>query len=140
MTIVFILFFGSLLLMSIMIGKKMFALRGIENNKEAHEILKNMDVPDLEDIKYAALKRLKGFGYSALVTSIRLYVLSSHLIKRTGKELYKVAKDKMTKKVKGPEGEVMEPREVSKFLKKVSEYKDKIKNIKHRIKKEENIN
>lgn len=129
-----ILFFASFLGIALLIGRKVFALRGagIENIGEIP-----FEVPDLQEIKIISSKKARRLGYVVLVISIRGYIRTSILLKKVGKNIYESAKNRLERNrfTKNPE----EQREVSKFLKGISEYKEKIKRIKHRIIEEENM-
>jgi hypothetical protein len=138
MLTVLILFFGSLVCIVAMIWRKMSLVREIQSN-ETERFLLNIDIPDLEEIKHITVRRIKSYGYNVLVTTMRIYIVSSHFLRKTSKELYRKAKNKLNRNANRPTGELGEKHEVSGFLKRISEYKEKIRTIKHRIKKEENI-
>jgi hypothetical protein len=138
MPIILILFFGSLAGIVAMIGKKTLSLKEV-SNQNTEGLLPNIDIPDLEEIKIIASKKIKKHGYSALVTTLRFYIISSHFLKKTSKELYTKVKDKLNRNKNRLGGNPLEKPEVSKFLKRISEYKEKVRTIKHKIKKEENI-
>jgi RAB protein geranylgeranyltransferase component A len=61
------------------------------------------------------------------------------LLKRNYKAIKTKLVNRINKSKNNIAGELPEKREVSKFLKMVSEYKHKIKKIKHQILEEENI-
>ena len=137
MTIVFlILFFLSLCGIIFMIGSKLILLQeaqfGIKQNL-------SIKIPDAEEIKYHVVKHTKRYGFILLVIILRFTILTSHFLKNKFKEL----KDKiinLIKKYTVHEHNIdSQPREVSGFLKTVSDYKHKIRKIKHRIKQEEGI-
>lgn len=138
MTIVLILFFGSLVGIVVMIGKKTLSLKEIQG-QNTEGLLSDINIPDLEEIKIIASKKIKKHSYRALVAILRVYIISSHFLKKTSRELYIKAKDKLNRNKNRLGGNPLEKPEVSKFLKRISEYKDKIKTIKHKIKEEENI-
>jgi hypothetical protein len=134
MNALLILFFSSLLGIAIMLGRKIvFAPHG-EMFEEDYE---HPFVPDIEKIKALTLHHTKRYGHKGLVTTLRLYLKSRHLLKNT----YEVSKEKIknlnTKN--GTNGEVVEKVEVSKFLKAMSAYKNRIRAIKRKIKEEENL-
>lgn len=95
-------------------------------------------VPDLQKIKYLTLKGTKKFGYVILFVTLRFFIKSSNFTKTKGLVLIKEIKNKL-KKNKGSLDETIEKKEVSRYLKIISEYRHKIRVIKHRIKKEEGI-
>ncbi len=124
--------------MVVMIGRKVFALRGVQNKNTAEHSFE-IDVPDFDKIRHLVGGKIKKHGYNTLVTSMRLYILSSHFSKKTSKKLYAKAKNKLSRKRNHPVGDLGEQKGASGFLKRISEYKGKIRNIKHRIKEEENL-
>jgi hypothetical protein len=70
------------------------------------------------------------------VASIRFYVHFVNFLKRN----YTVAKTKITHVVeKRLKKNVVQKKEVNGFLKMISEYKHKIRKIRHQIKEEENL-
>ncbi len=94
------------------------------------------DVPDLHEVQYVIVKKIKQYGYVALVLTIRVYIRSSKIMD----SLYKEAMNSISavyKKYIQKKNPESKPKEVSKFLKMVSEYKHKIAEIKERVKEEE---
>ena len=131
---IFILFFISLAGIAIMIGRKVALVRN-ENIQIAEPEHFHPFVPDLQKIKHLTYKNAQKYGYLALVTAIRFSVRSSNLVKKKGNQLHSMEK-KIIMKNKPKKAD--EPKEVSKFLKRISEYKSKIRKIKHKIIEEEN--
>ena len=125
-----ILFFGSLIGITFMIGRKLVVL---QNNEALHESGMMRDAY-LEELKNSSIKNIKKYSYLGLVGTIRLYVHSVDFLKKKY-ETTKVKIKKIREKRRSING--MEKREVSKFLKLISEYRYKIRKIKHQIKKEE---
>lgn len=129
-----ILFFGSLLGVTFMIGRKLLELQSgqitYEENVEAF-----LKAQYLEELKQGAVKTIKKQGYNTLVTTIRLYFRSINLLKNKYQEI-KNKIDNLRSRNLNEE----EKKEVSKFLKMISEYKQKIRAIKHKIKEEEENN
>ena len=128
-----IIFFISLLGTVFMIGRKMVLLK--RGHAEVGEPL--FELPPVHKVRNILLEKTRALGYALLVIIIRIYVRALNLI------LYiyghaKKAVQKFLEKNGGTNGALGE-KEVSKFLKKISEYKQKIRNIKHRIKEEERI-
>ena len=136
MTTLLILFFISLVGIIFMIGKKMIFLK---NNQVIIEEGYTFGAPHVDEIKYVTVKKLKEYGYILVVTTIRFSMKSSKFIKNTSEVVYRKIKDKLLKSKNGIEEEVSDKKEVSKFLKMVSEYKHKLNRIKHKIKEEEGI-
>jgi len=127
-----ILFFGSLFGIIFMVGRKLIVL---QNGKLVHHeaILKDSY---LEEWKDSLIKNSKRYGYLGLVASVRFYVYSASFLKRK----YTVAKTKITHVVnKRFKKNGVQKREVNGFLKMISEYKHKIRKIRHQIKEEENL-
>lgn len=92
------------------------------------------DVPDFEQIRYVLIRQSKKYGYIALVYTIRLYVRGVHF----SKGLYTKAKEKVISLIQRRNGEWKpEQKEVSKFLKAIASYKQKISQIKQQIQEEE---
>jgi hypothetical protein len=118
-----------------MIGRKLVLLKNSTlsvNNKKP--IIK---IPNLQEVRYTVSKSSKRYGFISLVIILRISVLSSHFLKKTyvtGKEKTIYLIQKYIFKRKGNQ-----IKEASKFLKAISDYKQKIKKIKHRIKEEEGI-
>ena len=110
-----------------MIGKKLLLLQNGQIVQE-HEAL--FDGDHVEELKNTIIKNTKKYSYISLVTVIRLYFRLLNLLKNKYIEL----KDKINKR---RSGHLTEKQEISKFLKIISEYKHKIRNIKNKIKEEE---
>ena len=126
-----ILFFGSLLSITFMVGKKLILLRSGTVIPREEIISKDQY---LEELKYVTIKNIKKYSYLGLVASIRFYFHFANLLKKK----YQETKIKI-KEMRGKRLNVVnnEKREASKFLKMISEYKHKIRNIKRQIKEEE---
>ena len=131
MQIIFFLFWGSLLGIIIMIGRKMRrALEGAAANLEEDHPL----VPELQKIKDLAHRTARRLGYLSLVLLIRLHFKSSKLLREQYSEFKTKVKNRLMKE---PGNEPGNSAPSSKFLKIVSEYKHKVRRIKHRIREEE---
>jgi hypothetical protein len=128
-----ILFFGSLLGITFMIGRKLLVLQnGQMTYKESAETF--LEAQHLERLKHAAIKTIKKHSYNGLVLIIRLYFRGTNLLRKK----YQAIKIKI-KNIRS-KNKNDEKKEVSKFLKMISEYKQKIRVIKHKIKEEEEEN
>lgn len=129
MPIPLILFFTSLLSIIVMIARK---LRQISKEiPSAQEF--PVELPYLEEVKENTIRNLKKHGYVALVACIRYYVRGVNFVRSE----YQAARVKVlswrhTEKTG-------EKKESSKFLRTIGEYKEKIREIKHRISKEESL-
>ena len=130
-----ILFFLSLVGIIAMIWFKLALVRNDQVVKIQHP---HPFVSDLEKIKHSTFKNTKKFGYVALFVTFRFFIKSSNFIKTKSRMLAKELKDKLVKNKNGI-GETMEKKEVSKYLKVISDYRQKIRKMKHRIKEEEGI-
>ena len=125
------LFFASLVSIVFMIGRKLAVVGHDEISK--HQELP-FELPYLKKIKHITLKGVKKHGYTLVVTSMRIYMKGVSNLK----DKYAKVKNRIIHKNKT--GEMSEDKkEVSKFLKIIGEYKQKIRDIKHRIKKEEDL-
>lgn len=95
-------------------------------------------MPDLQKVKDLLNKSTKRYGYLGLVWIIRLHVRSTNLAKQAHQEIKAKLKESLTSN--DEEGGEIIKQEVSGFLKMMSDYKHKIRTIKHKIKKEEKNN
>jgi len=129
-----ILFFGSLVGITFMVGKKLVLLKNGEviYHHDAEEFFKDF----FKSLKHESVKYFKKYGYIGLVATVRLYVHLANFLKRKYQETKIKFKEIYQRKVKK---EVVEKREVSGFLKLISEYKHKIRKIRRQIKEEENL-
>ncbi|MDR3519896.1 MAG: hypothetical protein P4L63_03375 [Candidatus Pacebacteria bacterium] len=127
-----ILFFGSLLGITFMIGRKLVMF------PDGQGLHKNATTKDsyLEEWKYIIIKNGKKYGYLGLVASVRAYVHFVSFLKRKYTTVKMKLSQVLDKKFK--KGSVQK-REVSGFLKMISEYKYKIRKIRHQIKEEEDL-
>ncbi len=116
-----------------MIGRKVMLVQNGQITEPEHF---HPFVPDLHKIKFLVYKNIKKYGYLVLVTVIRLSIRSSNFIKTKIKKLSDIVKKIL---VKNKPEQANSPKEVSKFLRMISDYKHKISKIKHRIKEEEGI-
>ncbi len=128
------LFFISLLSITSMLGYKVSLARNgsLQMRDDVH-----LGLPDFNKIKRLTRRGLRRYGFIALVIVIKIYVKIS-LFSKQKFESAKSGIIKMLRKNKrlGLE-ESFEKREVSGFLKMVSEYKHKVRSIKHKIIEEE---
>jgi hypothetical protein len=118
-----------------MIGKKLI-FADIKKGEYTEKFI--LETFDLSEIKHLATKNIKKYGFIALVITLRFSIKSSHFLKSG----YVETKNKIRNSIKNylahREKEHKE-KEVSNFLKMVSDYKQKIRKIKHKIKEEEGI-
>lgn len=134
MPILLLIFLISLLSISFMFGRK---LKLLENEAAAQTSERKntitLEIPYMEEIKHITRRKIRKYGYFFLVVVIRLYFRTSNLFKLKYAEL----KAKIKHLHEGNLLQNGERREASGFLKVVSDYKHKIRKIKHRIKEEE---
>lgn len=118
---------------AVMIGNKLILIKkGQAGNIE--EI--PLKVPNLDEVRKFSVHRSRKYGYIVLVMTIRVYIKISNFLKKA----YKSIKLKINKLIrKYFPGKIAEPKEkqISKFLKMISEYKNKIKRLKEKIEEEE---
>ncbi len=131
-----ILFFLSLVGIVTMIGRELVLVRNGHVAKSEHS---HPFVPDLEKIKHLTKKGAKRFGYITLFVTIRSYILFSRFVKDKSKILIRQIKNRFRKNINNLSDEIVEKKEVSKYLRIISEYQQKIRQMKHRIKEEEGI-
>ena len=136
MSFLLILFFASLLGITIMIGRKLILLR---NQPMMIVEEKNLfQSPNLGEIRYIFIRKTKAYVYVVIVSTIRLSIRSSKLLKHTYKKVKNKIKNITNKHIKhNKEEETKKEKEVSSFLKKISEYKHKIRKIKNQVIEEE---
>jgi len=126
------LFFASLAAIAFMIGRK---LALINNGKVVVEE-RVMLAPFLyfKEFKYHLVKNLRKYGHITLIALIRSYIKLTNFLKKTYQELEEnITRWIRETHIKG------ERKEISKFLKVIGDYKQKIRDIKHKIKEEENL-
>ena len=136
MYIVLILFFLSLAGIIYMLGSKLILLKDGQITPQAENF--PIEVPNLEKVKYVVIKKAKKHSYLILVESIRFSIRSSNFLKRIFRK-FKFKINQLYKKYILKKKLETNPKEVSSFLKMVSSYKQKIKEIKHQINEEEKL-
>ena len=137
MYIILILFFGSLIGITAMIGKKIFSFKKEPPVPEQIEEF-HLHHLDLGKIRHIVLEHTREYSYITIVAIIRFYIRFSKILKREYKKIiYKI----QTLKIKHlPRKKEEKIKEASGFLKKISEYKHKIKKIKNKVVEEEKQN
>ncbi len=125
-----ILFLVSSLGITLMIGRKWrLASQGhITFRDSLHPF-----VPDIQKVKFLAVEGTKKSVHFTVVNILRLHVKSSNAIKNK----YTAIKARINDKMNEDDG-TGEKVGVSKYLKMISDYKQKIREIKHKIHEEEN--
>ena len=134
MYILLILFFASLVSIAVMIGRKLVLLKN-GSMIVSEEI--PMEIPYVKELRHITIKNIKKYGHMSVVTTLRMYIRSSHILKKNYQNIKEQVKERIAKsRINNTSGE---KREVNKFLKMVGDYKHKIREIKHKIKEEENL-
>ncbi len=128
-----ILFFGSFLGIIFMIGKKLSLVRGGQILEKEEALF---EFPHWDNIREIVIKNTKKYGHAGLVEAIRFYVKITNFLKEKYAKMKIKLKNINTKK--NSNGNEVEKVEVSSFLKMVSNYKQKIQEIKQTIHEEEN--
>jgi hypothetical protein len=121
-----------------MIGRKLLLLNNTGEHHTHHE--NEMFISGLLDsnkIKHTLIENLKKIEHALIWVILRTYLLSRNFINTKRKEIALQIKEWLSKHRK--EHIVEEKKEVSKYIKVISEYRQKIKHIKHKIKEEEGI-
>lgn len=95
-----------------------------------------IDVPELEDVHYVLMSKIKRGIYMALVITIRVYLLGKYNTKKFAHKAY-LKLDNFLKKYSKEKSVKENKKEASKFLKIVSDYKKKVSKITEQIKEEE---
>ncbi len=131
MIFILILFFASLIAITSMIGWKLFKLQSGQVVRKEEIVL---ETPVLEEFKKTSIKKIKVLGHKSLVETIRFYFRFVNLLKNKYQEIKMKVKN-----IRLRDHRETEKPEISKFLKVVSEYKQKIRKIKDRVKEEESL-
>ena len=134
-----ILFFFSLAVITIMIVRKLSLLSNIEghhHNSYLGEIL-ILDMLDFDKLKKLTIKNGKKMGHTTIWVTLRIYLISSNFVNKKRKEIVVKVKNRLNRNRHNSITE--EKKEVSKYIKMISEYRQKIRKIKHKIKEEEGI-
>lgn len=125
------LFFASLIAIVVMMARKLSVLKHEEIGTE-EEVL--FELPFLSRIKNVTLEGAKKQGYNLLVGTVRFYVKSANFAKNKYSEIRTKIMD-----IHLESEESGKKKEISKFLKTVGDYKRRIREIKHKVSKEENL-
>lgn len=112
-----------------MIGRKLLILQDVRGETREEIFL---EIPYMEEWKHLTMRGIKKHSYDGLVAVIRLYVRSSNFVKNKYEKILREIENKRKEHIikRGK-------KEVSRFLKTVSDYKQKIREIKHRVTEEE---
>ena len=129
MYILLFIFFGSLLGIAFMLGRKLALLESGEIRVE-----ENMDaVHYFEELKRSLLRNMRMTGFALLVGLVRLYVKVSEFLHSE----YRDTKEKLAAIYEKNVGaQPRETLEASGFMKKIGEYKRRLRRIKQKVKQE----
>lgn len=130
MHLLLISFFISLLAIIFMIGRKLVLLK---NGNIATMEQSDIEFINLKELRHNTFKNIKKYEHIVLVAVVRFYIKLINLLKN----IYHIVKTTIRSFRKRKQGN--EEKEVSKFLKVVSEYKQKIREIKHQIHEEDKL-
>jgi len=131
MFVLLILFFASLFSIIVIIVRKLIRLEH-EQILNQEEVL--FELPYLKEVKNITVQGAKKHGYAFLVATLRFYIRGTNFLKsQSEKAKIKIKNIHNRNQING------EKKEISKFLKIIGDYKHKIREIKHKIKKEENL-
>lgn len=133
-----IFFFISLIGIIVMIGYKLVLIKNGQINETIKIEHLHPFVPEIQKIKKLTFKNLKKIGYIIIFIILRFFIKFSNLIKTKSIIFINKLKNKI-KKNKNILSETTEKKEVSKYLKTIGEYRQKIRKMKYIIKKEEGI-
>jgi hypothetical protein len=134
----FILFFVSLGAIILMIGRKLSLVNdNLESSKaHTHEVFIS-GIFDFDKLKSTTIKNSKKLGHLLVWFTLRTYILSSNFLNKKRKEIILKIQNKINRNRNNNIEE--EEKEVSKYIKIISEYRQKIRKIKHKIREEEGI-
>ncbi len=123
------LFFVSLFSIAVMIGRRLSLIRGGQIKVEEVAVF---EITHIENWKRALAENAKNLAHLMLVAVLRAYIRLAYYLRRKYGETKKKLANLGRKKLSSGEQQ-----EISKFLKIISEYKEKIRDIKHKITEEE---
>ncbi len=132
-----ILFFLSLTAIIFMIGRKFFILNNIEGqhiNTEGDNFLSEM--VDSDKLKKNIIVYGKKTLHTIVWVALRIYIISLNFINKKRKDIILKLKNRFNKNYKESS---QEKKEISGYMKVISEYRQKIRRIKHKIEVEEGI-
>jgi len=134
----FILFFVSLLVISFMIGRKLVLLNNMEGHN-THNVTETFlsEILDFDKIKNTTIKNLRRVEHVLIWIILRTYLVSKNFVNKKSKEIVEKIKTRLNR---NRQNHILEEKkEVSKYIKVISDYRQKIRHIKHKIKEEEGI-
>lgn len=134
MSFFLISFFISLAIIILMIGRKLLLKKDEEENHHNEVFLS--EILDFNKIKHSTIKISKKTGHTLIWIILRTYIISLNFINKKAKEIIKKIAARLNE---NKNNELQEKKEVSKYIKIISEYRQKIRRLKHRIKEEEGI-
>ena|SRR3989338_2992591 len=131
-----ILFFIALVGITFILSRKLAIIKKgeIRQPEYAHPF-----VPDIKKAREILKRKTKKYGYAALFVTLRFYIQASSFLKKKSLELAQKIEKRLLKTELDKESKNGEKREASRYLKMISEYQKKIRDMKHRIRTEEGI-
>ena len=132
MYILLALFFISLAGIIFMVSRKVMSLDGKSHVTEEAVLFK---IPHPVELREITLMGVKKYGYLILVISVKAYIKSTGFLKQKWVDLKEKLAEIHQKHIL--KKETPNARNVSKFLRVVSEYKNKVRKIKEKIEEEE---
>jgi hypothetical protein len=134
----FILFFVSLAIIMLMIVRKLLLINNIEEHHTHHvDEMFLHKILDFKKIKYLTVENLKKIEHALIWIIVRTYLVSLNFINKKRKGIAIKIKSKLNRNYN--DNILEEKKEVSKYIKIISEYRQKIRKIKHKIKEEEGL-
>ena len=133
----FILFFLSLTAIIFMIGRKFILINNVKEHDIDHTETFLTDILDFDKIKHLLIENLKKIEHIFIWITVRTYLISKNFINKKSNEIIVKIKNRLQKDRQ--ENIVEEKKEVSRYIKIISEYRQKIRKIKHKIREEEGI-
>lgn len=128
-----ILFFSSLIAIVLMIGRKLVLLKNGKLNMPTET---SFEVPYIKETKDFAVENIKKYEHIGLVFIVKSYMQFSAFLKNKYEETKTKIKNIHLERY--PNGELRKKIEASEFYKFILVYKQKIRDITHKIKEEEN--
>lgn len=128
-----ILFFSSLIGITLMISRKLILLQSGQVSYKEDIHFREIHLEEWKDI---IIKNTKKYGFITLVAIIRFYVQTSNFLKNNYEKIKTELKNIYSRKLNENPAE---KREVNKFLRLISEYKLKLRLIKEKVKEEEGL-
>jgi len=121
-----------------MIGRKLVLLNNMEGHN-THNVTETFlsEILDFDKIKNTTIKNLRRVEHVLIWIILRTYLVSKNFVNKKSKEIVEKIKTRLNR---NRQNHILEEKkEVSKYIKVISDYRQKIRHIKHKIKEEEGI-